>query len=80
MLLADNFMHADLHPGNILLRYTEAGVRAPSNTPRLPLPSLPGQWLIKQCTYIVPVSSPFDEIARQATYCRVRTSTFIYIT
>lgn len=33
MLLADNFMHADLHPGNILLRYTEAGVRAPSNTP-----------------------------------------------
>eukprot|EP00873_Tetraselmis_striata_P027922 jgi/Tetstr1/448186/TSEL_035477.t1 len=26
MLLADNFMHADLHPGNILLRYTEAGI------------------------------------------------------
>mmetsp|Transcript_22296 Transcript_22296/g.61855 ORF Transcript_22296/g.61855 Transcript_22296/m.61855 type:complete len:201 (+) Transcript_22296:711-1313(+) len=26
MLLADNFMHADLHPGNILLRKSKSGV------------------------------------------------------
>jgi aarF domain-containing kinase len=40
MLLADNFMHADLHPGNILLRHKTSGeeVSAPAFVERFGSP------------------------------------------